>query len=238
MTMSDHGHISTMGRIDVTATLAAAGFRVGPSLAGDAELVVVPASSGQIYVRDDDPGLTGAVVDFLMAQKWCGNLFTPGRDAVHGGVDGTFARALVFADHERSPAIAYTLRADDEPDQYGLRGRCHFDSGSAFASMHGGLHPKELESLAMVGGSLFKAGTTVTGCTGVIDLAPTIMAALDLTPGAGVEGRVLHAALRASRGDEAEETTETLETGHGRYKQTLKRTRVGWAAYIEGGWTA
>jgi predicted AlkP superfamily pyrophosphatase or phosphodiesterase len=237
MTMSDHGHISTMGRIDVGAALAAADFRVGANFAGDAELVVVPASSGQIYVRDDDPGLTAAVVDFLMAQNWCGNLFTPGRNAVHGRVPGTLARALVFADHERSPAIAYTLRVDDEPDRYGLRGRCYFDSGSAFASMHGGLHPKELESLAMIGGTLFKQGEIVTGCTGVVDLAPTIMAALGLPRGVGIQGRVLNAALRAGGGD-AEETSETLEAGSGAYAQTLERTRVGTTAYIEGGWTA
>jgi hypothetical protein len=236
--MSDHGHISTMGRIDVAAELAAAGFRVGPSFAGDAQLVVVPASSGQVYVRDDDPGITAAAVEFLMGQPWCGNLFTRARNPVHGMVDGAFARDLVFADHERSPAIAYTLRADDEPDQYGLRGRCHFDSGSAFASMHGGLHPKELESLAIVGGTLFKQGEIVTACTGVVDLAPTMMTTLGLPIGAGVEGRVLSAALRAPGGDEAVETTETLTAGSGGYRQTLKRTRVGRTAYIEGGWTA
>jgi hypothetical protein len=173
-----------------------------------------------------------------MGQPWCGNLFTRARDPVHGAVGGTFARDLVFAAHERSPAIAYTLRTDDEPDQYGLRGRCHFDSGSAFASMHGGLHPKELESLAMVGGSLFKQGEIVTACTGVVDLAPTIMTALGLPIGAGVEGRVLTAALRAPGNDEAAETTETLTAGSGRYVQTLKRTRTGRTAYIEGGWTA
>lgn len=235
--LSDHGHLTTHERTDVVGQLKEAGFHVGGNFEGDADLVVVPATAGYIHVRDRRLDLMSIVVDFLTGQEWCGHLFTQARNEIDGQIEGTFARNMIFADHQRSAEVIYTLRADDGLDRYGLVGRSYFDAGDPHRSMHGGLHPKELECLALAAGSLFGVDEKINEHTGIVDIAPTILHGLGLPQVAGRQGRVITAALR-NRGRAMASIPETFEVGRGAYRQSLRRVRVGDTVYLDGGLVA
>lgn len=235
LVMSDHGHVDTIERIDVVAELAAAGFNVSGTYSEAADLIVVPGASGQIYVRDGNPVLTAALAEFVMAQPWCGLTFSAGKNRVEGQVEGTFARSLVLADHGRSPDFLHTYRSDDGAGRGGLPGRGYYFSDAEYASMHGGLHKREMSSVGIIGGSLFREGIVSACHSGAVDIAPTILTALGEPVPPGMQGRVLDEALRRGGSGEREAVPESFEAGTGHYGQVLHRVRVGDAVYVDCG---
>ena len=141
-----------------------------------------------------------------------------------------------MADHPRSPDIYYILRTDDENDSNGFMGTCYFDTGLPVGGgIHGGLHHKELNPLCAATGSLFGEGVAVETHSGIVDIAPTILHGLGISPPATMEGRVLHEAFADNRGTPEASVAETFETGTGHYEQVLRRSRVGDACYLDGG---
>jgi hypothetical protein len=81
-------------------------------------------------------------------------------------------------------AFAISLKSDEEPNQFGVRGRsCEAKPAAGKAShlgfgQHGGLGRYEQMPFLMVEGQRFRAGTTRQPRTSPIDLAPTILAHL------------------------------------------------------------
>jgi arylsulfatase A-like enzyme len=164
-------------------------------------------------------------------------VFSAGRNEVEGIVAGSFSRQIVMADHPRSPDIYYILRTDDEPNEYGYAGTCHFDSDlPAGAGIHGGLHPREMHSVCVAAGSLFAQARRIEAHSGIIDIAPTILHGLGIAVPDSMEGRVLHEAFPGDESDTADSVPETYETGAGHYRQVLNRTRIGERCYLDGGW--
>ena len=94
-------------------------------------------------------------------------------------------------------AFAISLRSDDEPNPFGVRGHS-FESkpvaGKAthlHCGQHGGLARYEQMPFLMIDGAGFTGGATSTAPTSPIDVAPTILAHLGL-PAEGMDGRGLH----------------------------------------------
>lgn len=234
--ISDHAHITQKTRIDMQDLLQHTGFKVGDNLADGADLALIPGYCGGIWVRDNDADRTRAVGQALMDLDCCGMVFSAGRNDIEGIVPGSFSRRLVMADHPRSPDIYFILRTDDEKDDKGFIGNCHFDTSLPVGGgIHGGLHPKELNPLCAVRGSLFGEGVVVDTHSGIVDIAPTILRGLGITPPETMRGRVLHEAFADGRGPPQESVPEKFETGTGHYEQVLQRTRVGDSCYLDGG---
>ncbi|MDX2315355.1 MAG: alkaline phosphatase family protein [Gammaproteobacteria bacterium] len=234
--ISDHAHITQKTQVNMQDLLRDAGFNVDDNLADGADLALVPGYSGRIWLRDNDAGRTQVVAQALMEMDCCGMVFTAGRDDIEGIVPGSFSRSLVMADHPRSPDIYYILRTDDENDSNGFMGTCYFDTGLPVGGgIHGGLHHKELNPLCAATGSLFGEGVAVETHSGIVDIAPTILHGLGISPPATMEGRVLHEAFADNRGTPEASVAETFETGTGHYEQVLRRSRVGDACYLDGG---
>ena len=70
--MSDHGHITVEGQIDVAASLNELGLNVGPAIGPDVDIALKPGYSGHFAVRDANPGLVRRLVETLSEQPWCG----------------------------------------------------------------------------------------------------------------------------------------------------------------------
>ncbi|MEX2642579.1 MAG: alkaline phosphatase family protein [Acetobacterales bacterium] len=234
--MSDHGHVVSRGRIDLMAEMKAAGFRAGKRLQPDIDVVIVPGYCSKIRVRDGDPALMVRLAAWLREQPWCGMLFAAPRNEVEGVVEGTFSRALAGADHERAPDLYLVLRTDDDTAEDGIPGGCWTDNPDipVGGGVHGGLHPLELNNLLSAQGSLFREGFVSDMPCGIIDIAPTILAALGLERPAGMEGRVLGEALTHGAADAGGRRTD-VETGAGDYRQTLRFSSVGRVVYLDGG---
>jgi arylsulfatase A-like enzyme len=235
--ISDHGHITQKTKVAAGDLLRDAGFKVDDHLQDGADLALIPAYGGRIWVRDKDPGLTRAIGQALMEMDACGMVFSARRNEVEGIVPGSFSKQLVMADHPRSPDIYYILRTDDEPDEHGHVGTCHFESGlPPGAGIHGGLHRNELRSLCVASGSLFAQAKRVEAHSGIVDIAPTILHGLGIAAPQSMEGRVLHEAFIDGASQPPDSVPEKYETGAGPYRQVLHRTRIGGSCYLDGGW--
>ena len=235
---SDHGHISSHTRVSVHDTLKAAGFRTGAASGAGIDAVIVPGHVGAIYQTDPSEAAIAKASAALMDTEWCGPVFTHGRNDVDGVAPGTFARSLVMAEHERSPDICFCFRADDRVDAYGLQGGTYYDNDRRPGlGLHGGLHPKELHSLAIAAGSAFRTDAVSHLPSGVPDIAPTMLYLLGVKRPASATGRVLHEALRVTNEPEGDQPqAERFETGSSGFRQTLRRLRHAGSTYLTGGW--
>ena len=93
-------------------------------------------------------------------------------------------------------AFAISLKSDDAPNPFGIRGHSYESrpvAGKAthlHCGQHGGLAKYEQMPFLMIDGEGFTAGATSHAPTSPIDLAPTILAHLQL-PAEGMDGRGL-----------------------------------------------
>ncbi len=231
---SDHGHITAHTRVSVADTLNAAGLTAGAALGPDVDAVIVPGQVGAIYLTDPTEAAIARASAALMDTDWCGSIFTRGRNDIDGIAPGTFAQGLVFAEHARAPDVNFCFLSEDQNDQYGLSGQTYYDSGLAPGlGVHGGLHSRELASVAIAAGSHFENGTTSTLPTCVSDIAPTLLQLLGLARPHSVTGRVLEEAfVEPDCKNSVPTETIVLETHLGEYAQTLNRIRYGDVTYL------
>lgn len=237
MVASDHGHITARGKVRVREELAEAGFHFDTHFLDGADFVSKLGYSGAIWVRNGDRGLKGALVAWLFEQPWCGLVFTSGGDGIEGGIPGTFDRSLVMTDHERAPEIYYIMRNDDTVDANGVVGGCYFDGKyPEGGSVHGGLHPKELNIILMAQGSQFRQSFRSDYPSGIIDIAPTVLYLLGVPQPFGMDGRVLSEGLVGCPLKPQEPERLEHSVGAPSRRQHLQFSRVGSAVYLEGGW--
>jgi arylsulfatase A-like enzyme len=182
---SDHGHQTVSRVIDVEAELVAVGLKQSR----ESQDVVTPTSgtSTLVYVHPDSAGSVGEIGAFLKSRDWIDRVI----DA--GGL------ASVGQTQRHGLAFAVSLKSDDEPNAYGIRGRSiearpaggkadHLGCGQ-----HGGLARYEQMPFLMIEGKGFEAGARSLLPTSPIDIAPTILAHLG-QPAQGMDGRALQVA--------------------------------------------
>lgn len=235
---SDHGHITAHKRVSVADAMRSAGFKTSSAPGSDIDAVIVPGHVGAIYLTSPTEGNLAKAAAALMDTEWCGPIFTRGRNDVDGVVPGTLAQGLVMAEHGRSPDLYFCFRSDDRVDHYGLTGGTYFDNDRRSGlGLHGGLHPKELASLAVAAGSHFKGGAKSDLPSGVPDIAPTMLHLLGIPSPATITGRVLTEALETTHDSQIAQTkVEQFQAESAGFVQTLERTRYGGATYLRGGW--
>lgn len=233
---SDHGQITLDGEpVDIPARLREAGFRADKQPGPDTDCVVVIHNGGGIWVRDDDPAVTAPLVEYLLAQDWCGPLFTR-----HGEL-GTLRLADVALDHARAPTIAVSLSADDGANAFARAGLTRHDAPYPVGGgCHGGLSRYELNNVLTMAGTAFKSGAVIDVPAGNIDISPTIAALLGLDIASECDGRILDEALRGGVEPAAvdwRETTLVAENTNGP-KTHLSISQVGATRYLNRAWLA
>jgi len=233
---SDHGHITQRHKVNIGAQLKQSGFKVARHLEDGADLALLSAYAGGIWVRNKNPEIIIAIGEALMSSDECGMIFSAPRNEVEGVIPGSFSRQMVMADHPRSPDIYYILNTNNEPNEYGYTGTCSFENElSVGAGIHGGLHPKELQSVFIATGTQFGNGQRFSCHSGILDIAPTILHGLDIIAPQRMEGQVLSSAFIKHPPTDVHPIPETFETGFGPYRQILHRTRQGEACYLDSG---
>jgi hypothetical protein len=179
---SDHGHQTVSRIVDVEAELVAAGLK--ESRVSDDVVTPTSGTSTLIYVHPDHARKIDAIGAFLASRDWIDRVVPPAELASVGQ-----------APHH-GLAFAISLRSDEEPNAFGVRGHS-FESkpvaGKAThlgCGQHGGLAKYEQMPFLMIDGEGFTAAATSAVSTSPIDLAPTILAHLRL-PAEGMDGRAL-----------------------------------------------
>ena len=236
MVLSDHAHITQIGRLSVADILGEQGLRVGRHLEDDADLALETGYCGHLRVREGDKRTLDKAAAVLMAHPGTGMLFSRGRNEVEGICPGTLARSLVFTEHPFAPDLYFVLANDDATDANGFTGTCRYDNDLIpGAGIHGGLHPKELNNLLVASGACIAEGVRVQTPSGIYDIAPTLLHAMGLPVPQTMHGRVLTAGLAAGDDEPGEVVPEVFETGSGGFTQRLRRSRIGYSLYLEGG---
>ena len=183
--MSDHGHQTVEGIIDIEAELVAAGLKAA---AGSGDVMAVSnGTSSLVYVHDDHARHTAAIGAFLARQHWAGRVI--GRDGL-GEIGQAPHHGLAFA---------VVMAASDRANAHGIPGTS-FEAKPAVGKpahmgcgQHGGLARYEQMPFLMLSGPGFTAGGRRERPSSVIDLAPTILAHLGVAH-EPLDGRPLQAA--------------------------------------------
>src|SRR5262249_6853636 len=106
---SDHGHQTVSGIVDVEAELVAAGCK--ESRGSDDVIAGSNGTSSLIYVHPDRSARVGEIGAFLKGRDWIDTVIGPRELASVGQV----------ANH--GLALAVSLRSDEQPNAFGVRGR-------------------------------------------------------------------------------------------------------------------
>jgi phosphonoacetate hydrolase len=227
--LSDHGQITVTEQVPLFDDLSRAGFPTATTAEVGAMLLGVAGAFGELRLRTSDECLRDRVIAWLQEHPAVGPLFTRDVNGIEGASPGTLSLRLVGLDHARAPGIAFTLRSGPEPDRYGLPGRGLFMGGVPVGGgMHGGLNRHELSTLLVLGGPGVIAGE-MREPAGLIDVAPTVLAALGLAIPPTMVGKPLGAAF----GMPAAPWREIVaEAGRGGYRQQVHARRVAGATYL------
>jgi phosphonoacetate hydrolase len=232
MVLSDHGQITVTEQVPLFDDLTRAGFPTAAAATDGAMLLGVAGAFGELRLRTGDQRARDRVIAWLQEHPAVGHLFTQDVNGIDGAGPGTLSLRLVGLDHARAPDIAFTLRSGAEPDHYGLPGRGLFMGGVPVGGgMHGGLNRRELSNLLVLGGPGVVAGE-LRAPAGLIDVAPTVLAALGL----GVPPTMLGQPLGGAFGMPAMPWREIVaETGRRGYRQEVRARRVAGATYLMEG---
>ncbi len=220
--LSDHGQITAQGEIDVCAQLALAQFAAGDRAhVNGAALVFTGGGYGALTTTGAGDDATPArAARWLMEQSWVGHVFTAGGNGVEGSVPGTFALSLAGLEGARAAEVVFTFASNGGLDRNGMSGRGLHNSGVATpGGIHGGLNAREMSTLLLAAGPGFEPGLASPVCAGLVDVAPTVLAALGLTAPEDSIGRNL-----AGLAPVASQSIR-IETETGRFSQAVHVTQ-------------
>ncbi len=224
---SDHGHVSVDALVDLRASFAAAPELAGCSFTGGA--------SGGIAVPEDARERIGDVAEYLMRQEWIASVFAADSAELPHGV---LHRSAVLLDHKRAGHVLYTLRNSATAGPTGLAGSSAIGSRSGLkigAGTHGGLNRHELATVLMLAGSRIRGGVSSPWPAGLVDIAPTILAILDVPGASAMDGRVIGEAIEGMSEPHESRSPETWEASGAFYAQRVARVRMGRHVWIEQG---
>jgi arylsulfatase A-like enzyme len=219
--MSDHGHTTVRSRVDLAGELVASGL---------AERAEVSVAGAGYHLRGAARGRLPEIVGWLRGRPWCGPIFVRD-DRWHGGVEGAAPASVLWdgAPGRWVPDLQLSLAWDDAPNRRGVPGQADAQGfeGDADLSDHGSLSPRDMGNLIVLAGAGVRSGVELDAPAGTVDVAPTVLHLLGLSPPETTQGRPLREALLG--GVEPRVTTEPLlEGAWGR----LVRRRVDGAAYV------
>jgi arylsulfatase A-like enzyme len=193
---SDHGFSTVKENVDICGALKQAGFNVfkrfdPPGPKKGYILVVSDGGAVLIYVIGHDAALSEQLVHFLQAQPYTGVLFT------RSAVAGTFPLSDARIDSPYAADIVVTMRWTTEKSSFGVPGMiyCNSTSGTPNKGSHTTLCPTDMHNTCIAFGPDFAHGLRDNVPSGNIDIAPTILWILGVTPKQPMSGRVLTEAM-------------------------------------------
>jgi len=241
MVVSDHGFSTVAGGIEVMEELHKKGFDIGGLFLEKPEkgsvVMVGLASSIAFYVVGHDADVTQRLVTHLQSTFYAGVLFT--RD----GLPGTFKLSDVGLDSPAAADVVMSMRWSAEtPQREGGMPGAVLVEGKGYKpgqGAHGSLSRFEMHNTLVAAGPDFKSNFRSATPSGNIDVAPTVLSILGITPKEAMDGRVLEEALSASTGAAAKVETKVLDAkadAAGKaWRQYLKVSKVGNATYYDEG---
>jgi arylsulfatase A-like enzyme len=227
--ISDHGFDSIGPRPDPTAELVAAGFKASPS---STDIVRV---SNSLYLDQGARQRLPELVAFLAERSWVGALFI--RDDLLPLVPEAMPQNAVMGNHRRSAEIMFSYAWTTESNGAGVPGTVA-SPGRSMAATHGASSPYALNNTLVAWGARIKPGIRSDAPCGIVDIAPTVLHLLGLTPPGHMDGRILAELLQGGPAPEALAVTRSsreavLRTPAGEATQVAHYSHVRGRTYLD-----
>jgi predicted AlkP superfamily pyrophosphatase or phosphodiesterase len=239
LVVSDHGFSTISQSIDVARALQNAGFNAARQftnrIANDDILAVSNGGATLLYVIGHDAHLIRRIVDFLQTQEFTGVLFTRNRCA------GAFTLDQAFINTPNAPDVVIGMRWMADRSSNGTPGLVFYDGSDRKPGegMHVTLSRFDMHNTLVAAGPDFRRGVSDELPTGNVDVAPTILWILGITPPQPMDGRVLTEALTIDGPRVGRPKTTQIEAKnpHGKFiwRQYLKRTELNGVVYLDEG---
>ena len=239
--VSDHGFSTIAENRDVAAMLRAAGINArsawDESPRRDDVVVVGNGGSVLLYVTEHSPKIIEKIVARLQQTPTSGVIFT------RAGIPGTFKLAEAKLDSETAPdvivASAWKAIGDDKTHRRIEMINDGYKEYQPGCGMHVTLSPTDLHNTAVAAGPDFRRGMNSTLPSGNVDIVPTLLWLMGITPPQPLDGRVLSEALTVGAPPLTGAKTFRRDTrqqfGNGVWEQYLKFTEVNGVRYLDEG---
>ncbi len=236
--VSDHGFSTIERSIDLRKILNDAGFTAktefndGPK-PGDIMLV---GNGGTVlfYVVDHDAPVTRRLVEFLQQSDFAGVIFTK------KSMQGTFGLDQAKIECPHAPDVVMAFRWNDSKNQFGIPGMIDADwQRAAGKGTHATLSRFDMHNTLIAAGPDFRRGQADDVPSGNVDLAPTILRILAITPPQQLDGRILSEAMVKTDLPILKPEIKKIEAAKDLpsriWRQSIQISRLGSTEYLDEG---
>jgi predicted AlkP superfamily pyrophosphatase or phosphodiesterase len=238
--VSDHGFSTIRRSVDLRKILDDAGFAAKTEFKDEPKHgdIMLAGNGGSVlfYVIGHDVAVTRRLVEFLQQSDFAGVIFT--KEAAQG----TFGLAEAKIDSEHGPDVVMAFRWSDSKNQFGVPGMIDADwQRAAGKGTHATLSRFDMHNTLIAAGPDFRRGQVDDLPTGNVDLAPTILRILGITPPQKLDGRILSEAMvnidpvSAELKPEAKTVEAIKDFSSGTWRQSLRISRIGSTIYLDEG---
>jgi arylsulfatase A-like enzyme len=238
--VSDHGFSTIRRSIDLRKILNDAGFSAKTEFTDEPKPgeIMLAGNGGSVvfYVIGHDETVTRRLIEFLQQSDFAGVIFTK------MPMQGTFGLEQANIQNDHAPDVVMAFRWSDSKNQFGVPGMIDADwQRAAGKGTHATLSRFDMHNTLIAAGPDFRRGKADDLPTGNIDVAPTILQILGIKPPVQMDGRILSEAMVNGDGaaSELKPEVKTIEGSNdlpsGRWRQTLKVSRVGSTLYLDEG---
>jgi predicted AlkP superfamily pyrophosphatase or phosphodiesterase len=236
--VSDHGFSTIQRSIDLRKVLREAGFAAKTEIDGEPKPgdIMLAGNGGSVlfYVVGHDAKLIRRLVELLQQSDFAGVIFT------RMALPGTFRLDQAEIDNQQAPDVVMAFRWNDSKNQFDIPGMIDADwQRAAGKGTHATLSRFDMHNMLIAAGPDFHRGQIDDLPTGNIDVAPTILQILGITPPQQLDGRVLSEAMTSGETSAPNPESKTIDTAKdfpsGAWRQSLKISRVGSTIYLDEG---
>jgi arylsulfatase A-like enzyme len=236
--VSDHGFSTIERSVDLLRILNDAGFTTKTEFNDHPKPgeIMLAGNGGSVlfYVTGHSQTLIRRLVESLQRSDFAGVIFTK------EPMEGTFGLDQATIQSPHGPDVEMAFRWNDSKNQFGIPGMIAADwQRKAGEGTHVTLSRFDMHNTLIAAGPDFRRGGTDDLPTGNIDLTPTILRILGITAPQKLDGRVLSEAMTDASVAEPNVESKTIETtkdfSAGRWRQSLRISRVGSTVYLDQG---
>ena len=236
--VSDHGFSTIERSVDLRKILNDAGFTAKTEFRDEPKLgdIMLVGNGGTVlfYVVDHDASVTRRLVEFLQQSDFAGVIFTK------KSMQGTFGLDQAKIECPQAPDVVMAFRWNEKKNQFGVPGMIDADwQRGAGQGTHATLSRFDMHNTLIVAGPDFRSGYMDDLPSGNVDLAPTILRILAITPSQPVDGRILSEAMANKDAGMLKPETKKIEATKdfpaGTWRQSLQISRVGSTEYLDEG---
>ena len=236
--VSDHGFSTIERSVDLRKILNDAGFTAKTEFSDEPKpgdiMVVGNGGSVLFYVMNHDAPAIRRLVEFLQQSNFAGVIFTK------KAMEGTFALDQGKIDSPHAPDVVMAFRWNEKKNQFGVPGMIDADwQRGAGKGTHATLSRFDMHNTLIATGPDFRHGHVDDLPSGNVDLAPTILRILGITPTQRLDGRILSEAMvnkdAATLKPETGKIEATKVFSAGTWRQSLQISHVGSTEYLDEG---